>query len=208
MSMQGFLKSTTQIVKSGKYFASQEAFFSNFGTAFEAARSTVLKLETRSFYNESGNPSFDAMMSGDFEGASSLIPETKLEDKQDYDQLAARYVEFIRCRPITMPLNDYLKWEFLNYDINISYGERIFIINSLGAGDIFDTLALHDFMVFDARFGFVHDYDEAGKLIGGWSIENPEDICALIALHSYIRSNSVDFLSIYPNGFSEFLSEG
>jgi len=48
-------------------------------------------------------------------------------------------------------------------------------------------------MVFD-RFGaMVHDYDENGKIKGGWAIRDDSSIDSLIILFSIIKASSVHF---------------
>jgi hypothetical protein len=199
--MMNMLQSTKKITEKAQYLASSDEFFGKFHLGFDAVRGQILKLETKQFYDEVGNASFDAFRSGDLKKAIALISESKQAEVDDYEHLRSNHIDFVRCRPVVKPLSDYLKWEFLNYDINQEFGERIYLINMIQAQDLFENFALHDFMVFDCRFAYVHDYDDEGRLRGGWFTDDTESIVALLNLFGLIKANSVSYSSVYPNGF-------
>ena len=123
--------------------------------------------------------------------AISKIPAARECDLELYSDLAARGVDFVRCRPIKFPLSDYLKWELECYKFNADHGERIYI----GTGDklihIYEEFVLHDFMVFDQRLAFIHDYDESGEIRGGWTTTETEAIDRLISIFGTIKSLSM-----------------
>jgi hypothetical protein len=196
------LSSTSEIVSEVEYIPLKDAFLKNFSLAFGATRCQILKLETLQFYNEQGNPSFDAFIAGDLSTSIEKIRASKADEAEAYQHLSEGCIEFLRVRSVVRPLSDYLKWELLNYNQNQAMGERIFLWNSLSSGDFFDKHARHDFMVFDARFAMVYDYDDEGVLKGGWFLDDTEKIAELIAIFGFAKANSSNFQSIYPNGFS------
>lgn len=188
------LKSTSEITASSKYYSGVAQFFGAFDDIWDVTRGQILKLETRQSYREPGNPSFEALEEGDFDKALQLLPKARCEDIELYQALSERNVDFIRCRPIVKPITEYLRWELECYRFNAKHGERIYFLDRSG---VFDELALHDFMVFDRHVAFVHDYDQIGELRGGWVVNEPSKIDALIMLFSIIKADAIPYLN-YP----------
>lgn len=184
---------TTEIVSRATRVQSSAAFFGMFPAAWESVRCQVLKLETRQHYVEEDSASWRAFMAGDRAEALVLLPSSRQDDVALYASLAQRRIDFVRCRPLTFPLSSYLQWEFEVYKFNAAHGERIFCCNRASIDSLFDLEARHDFLVFDARIAFIHDYDESGLIKGGWWTTKSDDIRALIALHGYIKANCQSF---------------
>ena len=187
------LLSTKDIIVGETYYNSPETFFSNFSGAWKLAISQVLKLETRQEYLEGNDPSFKLLQSGKLSEAIFLLKQTHNGDKKLYDSLKERKIDFIRCRPVIFPLTNYLRWEFEAYKINIEDGERIYCIDKSEWNSISENLAFHDFMVFDTSVAFIHDYDAAGEIKGGWEIKDKYKIENLIFIYSLIRAHSIEF---------------
>jgi hypothetical protein len=187
------LVTTKSIVQDATYFSTGKGFFSNFKSAWASAETQVLKLETRQVYIERGNPSYELMVAGEFEKAVELIPSVRSADLNLYNSLVARNIDFIRCRPVAFPLSNYLKWEFECYKFNAKHCEKIFCVKYDIVSALLQNFALHDFMVFDRSIAFVHDYDQAGEIQGGWLIEKQEHIDELTKLYSQIKEQCLDF---------------
>lgn len=177
----------------GEYRDTPEAFFAGFRNAWELVRGQALKLETRQAYEEPDNPSWRALAAGDWGRALDLIEESRQVDDSLYADLRSRGIDFIRCRPLEFPPSDYLRWEFRIYERNARQGERIFCLNRAILAEFFETVATHDFMVFDTRLACVHDYDAKGLIQGGWWLDDPASIRTLIMIHGIIKANSQPF---------------
>lgn len=155
--------------------------------------SQVLKLETRQVYDQTGNASYEQLAAGNLRRAIELIPVSVQGDADLYRALRERRVDFVRCRPVEYPLTDYLFWELQHYAFNSREGERIFCLPLAAHRALFNEYATHDFMVFDATVGFVHDYDDSGRIRGGWVLEDSKDVLGLIQLFGWIRSCAAPF---------------
>jgi hypothetical protein len=184
------LVSTHKLIENLVYYRNASDFFSNFPSAWKKVEKQVLKLETRQVYREPGNISFDSLEKGDFNEAVNLISEARKGDIELYQSLAAREVIFTRCRPIELPLSDYLKWEIECYKFNIKYGEQIYVSEK---NEIYEQYALHDFMVFDSEVAFIHDYNEKGEIRGGWMTTDKNVISNLTKLFSSIKQRSTEY---------------
>jgi hypothetical protein len=187
------LVSTAELVREGRRFDGAEAFFGRFSPAWASVQREVWKLETRQTYEEPGNPSWERLAQGDFEGAVRLIPSVREADLALYASLAARKVRFLRCRPVSQPLAPYLRWEIEVYKFNAAHGEEIFFFDAAAAADPPIRFAEHDFMIFDDRVAFVHDYDAAGSIQGGWELTSPDAIAELRALYQELLGRSTPF---------------
>lgn len=188
--------STKNLIVGEKYISGIGEYFNSFDYAWDDVQGQVLKLETKQTYNEAGNISFDELVKGNREKAMALLQEARKEDEGLYSQLKDNNVDFIRCRPVILPLSEYLRWEIGCYDINSGYGEKIYFTSDL---DLFQEFACHDFMVFDKLVGVVHDYNASGELLGGWIITNKQKIEALIYLFSLIKASAIDYKKFLKN---------
>ena len=187
------LPKTDDLIHSGRYAGSPQDFFSGFGAAYDAVRGQILKYEGRQEYNEPGNVSFDAFAKGDIDRAVALIRESKKDDEPIYQKLAEQRVEIVRLRSVKKPLSKYLIWEIENYKISEELGERIFFFNHDQLSEFLAANVHHDFMIFDARFAYMHDYGEDGTLKGGWRFDDVSSISALLSLFAFLKANSVNF---------------
>ena len=187
------LTSTTEIVRNARRLDSAKDFFALFPAAWREVKGEVRKLETRQEYQEPGNPSWELLKKGDFDGAMKALPATREEDVPLYRSLDERGVRFLRLRPVALPLTDYLRWEIGAYDFNSKHGELIYFVEWDATADLFERYARHDFMTFDDDLALVHDYNENGLIQGGWEVNSTADVTALGALYQDIFSGSVPY---------------
>jgi hypothetical protein len=121
------------------------------------------------------------------------------EDVETYKTINAKRVDFIRCRPVVLPICDYLKWEMETYKHSSAAGNRIFCVMRDALADVFDCLALHDCMVFDRTVAFIHNYDETGLIQGGWMTRDADHIANLIAVYGLIKASATEFSYFLEN---------
>jgi hypothetical protein len=181
---------TSEILERSTYYPSPEGFFTAFRDFWGSVRGQIAKLETRQEYDESGIESLARALAGDWDAAKALIREFRETDVSLYADLSERKVDFVRCRSIIFPSTTYVKWEMEVYKFNAAHGERIFCCNRYGLEDFFNTVATHDFLIFDARVAAIHDYDEKGRSRGGWVTHDADDVARLLAQFAYIKANS------------------
>jgi len=172
------------------YFDSPCLFFSEFIEAWKNVKFQVLKLETKQVYAEHGNKSWEEMIKGNVEKAKDLLPVDRACDVNLYLSLISRQVDFIRCRPIVFPLTKYLQWEVDCYNFNAQFKEQIYFLHREQEENIFNELALHDFMVFDKSVAFIHNYNDNGEITGGWKTRKSEFIENLMFIFGLIKSSS------------------
>jgi len=184
------LLSTKELSKHMEYFDTPCLFFSEFKNAWNNVQFQVLKLETRQNYTERGSKSLEEMIKGNIENAVNLLPMERACDVNLYMSLKNKNVDFIRCRPVVLPLTDYLKWEIQGYHFNAQFNEQIYFLHRNQEKIIFDKLALHDFMIFDKDVAFIHNYDDNGEILGGWKTINSDYIKNLIYIFGLIKSVS------------------
>jgi hypothetical protein len=174
-------RTTTALVDKAHYWPAAAAFFGRFDGPFQSARVEILKLETRQTYREPGNPSWESMIAGDMNKAMRLLPATREEDRPFYADLRKRGVQFLRCRPVMLPLSRYLDWELACYDLNAAEGEDIRFVLASAVSDLLEYLH-HDFVLVDDTVALVHDYDADGEIRGGWEVSEASAISSLRAM--------------------------
>lgn len=184
---------TKELISDAEYFSSASEFFGGFGQAFDLSRSQILKVETRQTYQEPDSESYRAMANGNWQEAMAALDASRSEDIELYADLKTRGVEFARCRPIAFPMSDYMRWEMEVYKFNAKHGERIFCCNYDSVAELFKDNIVHDFMVFDARIAFVHNYNNDGLIEGGWKITSLDKIIKLQTLFIFLKSQCRPF---------------
>lgn len=187
------LRSTTDVIAGCDYFDTPASFFSNFAAAWDGVRSQVLKLETRQEYVEDGNESLAAFLDGEREKSIELMKEALSNDDEIYELVRSRSIDFTRCHPLSFPTTPYVQWELETYRLTSEKGERIFCCNVEQIRECFDALCQHDFMVFDCRTAFIHDYDDEGKIQGGWMTQDGSKIIDLLAIFGFVKSHCRPF---------------
>lgn len=189
--MTKYLYPIKNLLDSAERFNGEEDFFNSFSPAMDSVRSQILKLETRQTYIENSE-SLKLYLKGDLKNSIELLKEERKKEKSDYDYFLKNKIEFIRCRPISIPRTKYIEWEMESYKISSQYGEKIFFCHYRQIEEILKKYATHDFMIFDARFAFIHDYNSDGRLVGGWRVTNTDSIIQLLSLFAFIKANCFD----------------
>jgi hypothetical protein len=163
--------------RQGAYFRDSETFFSKFTPLMESTTTSVVKLESRQDYQEPGNPSFEALKSGDERSAIDKLWETRHSaDRENCVSMCRKGISWTRIRLVERPLTDYTRWELHSYDISVRYGERILIVDITGQPASSPIRRLSDFLIFDGKAVMAHDYDSSGLIKGGWVIDTPEQV--------------------------------
>lgn len=202
------LLSTQLVVNEGEYYSTGSLFFSNFSEAWKTVNKQVLKLETRQNYQEPDNKSLSLLLeTNDLKASVDLLEEARKVDIPLYTDLKFRKIDFIRCRPVAFPLTQYMRWELECYAFNSKHCENVFLTNINNVHELFNKLALHDFMIFDKKVAFIHNYNSLGLIEGGWKITNPLLIENLLIIFSIIKAQSISFESfLLENNISIFYS--
>jgi hypothetical protein len=147
---------------------SLEAFYARADVLWSSLAERVVKVERRQSYQEPGNPSYEALLAGDWERAVALAAHTHDEDKQTYAELREKGVEFLRLRVVDPPLTDYLRWELEHYKVTSSLGEDVRVVRLSDVAELDARVGLSDFLLFDHTAAMIHDYGTDGLLRGGW----------------------------------------
>ncbi|RAY13339.1 hypothetical protein DPM19_19885 [Actinomadura craniellae] len=142
----------------------------------------VVKLERRQSYQEPGNPSYEALVAGDWDRAVELAAHTHDDDKATYDELRDKGVHFLRLRVVEPPTSEYVRWEFEHYRVTARLGEDIRVVEQADIADLDRSTGLSDFLLFDETAVLIHDYGTDGILCGGWLSCDPALIGRVAAL--------------------------
>lgn len=187
------LLSTTEMVMNMDYHNTPYSFFGLFQEAWKSVEHQVIKLETKQSYVEKDNASWSKILERKYNEAISLLYKERIVDVDLYFSLLDKNIDFIRCRPIILPITEYLKWEIHCYKFNSIFKEKIYFLFRDSETAIFDEIANHDFMVFDRKIAFIHDYNNDGEILGGWSTTDVTLINNLIMIFSLIKSSSNNY---------------
>jgi hypothetical protein len=152
-----------------------DAFQAQFRVALQRTQSAFRKLEVDQFYDESGDPSYDKLMAGDWDGAMAELDCIV----QDQDELLSpairRGVSLTRLRYVSFPMTDYVRWELASYRLSENIGERVFITENKAVQS-----ELPEFISFDEHTLITLRYDNNGVFSQAWLFSDPEKITATL----------------------------
>jgi len=83
-------------------------------------------------------------------------------------ELAQKSVSFKRLHFLKQPITKYLEYEYYTYLISSSLGEQI-VVNNIDVVISKDNIG--DFLLFDDKCAFIHDYDSNGIYKGAWVLQ-------------------------------------
>lgn len=178
-------------------------YFDAFASLRDAYKHRFRKYEARLEYHDAGNPSFEAYLRGDMDTAIALLREGLTPSAKSYEKIREEGVTFTRVRPYVWPLNSYLAWEFLSYQISIELGENIFLFD---ANKHPETLFPNqrDFVLFDDFAAIIINYNSSGALLGGHVVESQDDIESLAALFDTLETFATPFDEVVEMGEDVF----
>ena len=151
-------------------------FRSQFRASWDAAEVRYLKVERRQAYNQTGDPSYEAFVRGDYGKAAELLREALMQQESMYRAAQDKGLKLVRLRLTELPLSDYLRYyEFPSYLISQDeLGEEIFVGTVQPEGRLDDLLP--DCIIFDSTVMYVNTYDGCGRPVGVIRVVDPQTI--------------------------------
>lgn len=158
-----------------RFLRDRDSFEGAFQEIWQRLESSFLKFESRQFYQES-DESLELFLCGKREQAEALLSSEAESEQAIHEHVENRGARFVRVRPYVLPLSPYLQWELLTYQISAKQGERINLFDEQHIAAAKQGYELDDFMIFDDRTVLVHNYTDAGELVGGWEVSGIERV--------------------------------
>ncbi len=140
--------------------------FEEFDAAFDAFRATAFRLETLPRYSDEEEDAELALFL-----AGKPLPERSTQTVPWLKRVADTTVtgkRWQRVHVVSHPLTDYLRFELVGYEANVSAGEDVRIADRDAHPELAELR--RDFWLFDAEtpeaFALLMGYDVAGRLTG------------------------------------------
>jgi hypothetical protein len=183
-----------------------DAFGADFASRWYGLQRRFFKLETLQFYDETGNPSYDAFVAGDLARARSLL-ELEYSEPDPLSLWANEHnIEMRRVHIVSTPVSQYLWWEFLAYALAEAQGERIYVAASESVTGLDLGVEPFDFILLDSTIAYVNEYAH-GKPDGAWILSDAAVIAQLSHFADAIMSACQPFRdfaeSLRPGWLSE-----
>jgi hypothetical protein len=155
------------------------------------------KLETLQEYDETGSPTYEAWRRGDLEEVRRLAQQQGEASAADPVRERA---ELVRVRILRLPVTPYVRFENEVYRHLVAAGSTIRGIEaSKLPADVANSLM--DFLLFDDRGVFVHDYRANGVRHGSWVIEDDAAVAEYARLADELLATSVPFSDLVTKHF-------
>jgi hypothetical protein len=102
------------------------------------------KIKRLQAYDESGFPSWEAFLAGDWEAALALIEAERAGFARFYGGFAARGASFRRVRIVEAPVSAYVQWELAEAAVDVVRGARVLRVfeDVLGGARLDDAAGL------------------------------------------------------------------
>jgi hypothetical protein len=94
------------------------------------------KIERLQDYDETGFPSWEAFVAGDWAAALALIEAERPGFAEFYRRFAARGTAFRRIRIVEAPVSPYVQWEFQVLRVRAECGERCRVLDAERVADL------------------------------------------------------------------------
>lgn len=139
-----------------------------FEELFRTCRRTAVHLEMRDAYMKA-DPAFT-----DWQAGVDLVPAERWTDWHAIvTDATARGVEVRRARIVSVPVSEYIRFEYAVTDgLNIAAGEDVRWLSRRRATEI--SLPGNDFWLFDSRLVVVNHFDGEGENMDMEVTEDPE----------------------------------
>lgn len=168
-----------------------DAFGSRFAEAWSRMHSRFLKLECWQAYQErEANKSQEAYNKGEIDTARELLRQEAEADRQLYEDVKARGLDYARIRLVQEPLTPYLEYELMAYLIREDMGETIEAVRCSRDLDL-PSADYFDFLLFDRHTALIHDYGDDGRQSGGWLSTDSGVIAALEQVATDLRRKAI-----------------
>ncbi|WP_322749643.1 MULTISPECIES: DUF6879 family protein [unclassified Frankia] len=168
-----------------------EEFGKEFIRYWRDVRSRVLKFECWQTYQEPDTRSLHEYQHGNFDVVQSLLEGEAEFDREVYEDVKKKSIQFIRVRLVKLPLSEYLMFEIWNYVVRSRLGESIEIVDLSDDGRPLPNHSYFDFLLFDATAALVHDYGTDGLQVGGWLTTSSDALKRLKAMGERVRLESI-----------------
>ncbi|MFC4531888.1 DUF6879 family protein [Sphaerisporangium dianthi] len=170
-----------------------EAYGPEFRAAYESAQGVVWKLERAQHFHEPYEPSWQAMVAGDWERSLRLIDESRGTLAADY----AGYAEFRRVRVVETPLSPYMQWELHVLAARADAGERVRVVPASAVRDLERPAPLPELLVFESDLMYEVLYDATGAHLGGRRITEPGTVGACLATVAALYEQGEDLVAYF-----------
>lgn len=156
-------------------FSTLESYVADF---YEDYRNTVVwKLERGQTFREPGDPSWEALVFGDWKRAMRLNEEERDSVADAAARDSARSVESRRVRVVERPVSAYLQWEMHFFRLLAEAGDSIRVIDAELVRDRERVGPLPEVVVVGRKL-FEVIYDDAGTATGARRVDDPEIVAA------------------------------
>ncbi|HSH60011.1 MAG TPA: hypothetical protein VK988_10290 [Acidimicrobiales bacterium] len=161
-------------------------FQDRFREALDATRHIFRKVEALQYYDESGDPSWEAFRRGDHATAMAELDCIVDEQTELLKPALTRGVSLTRLRIVEYPVTDYVRWEFASYELSRKIGEQIFAIEKTALEG-----QLPDFVSFDDDILVLLEYSAEGKFCQGIEYRACREVEDLIAAYDETVARAV-----------------
>jgi len=155
------------------------AYSADFDREYDTLTGVIWKLERHQAFSEPGDPSWDALVAGDWGRALRL---NDAEWPAVRDQVAAerdRGVETRRLRIVQTPVSPYVQWEMHYLRLLAEAGERHRVLDASRVRDLeAGGVELPEILVFGDRLIYELRYDPSGTPSGARRITDRDVVVA------------------------------
>ncbi|MET7338607.1 DUF6879 family protein [Nonomuraea sp. NPDC005650] len=149
---------------------SADGYLDDFWPNFRNIDDVFWKLERIQRF-EAGEPSWLAMMEGDWERSLKLVDDSGVEGR-------SRAFPCRRIRIVEQPVTPYLQWEMHVLALRVAVAEQVRVLDAGEVSDLEIDRRLPELVVLGSSVMYEVTYDASGAHSGARRIDDPEVIAA------------------------------
>lgn len=172
-----------------------DGYLTDFWPHFARCSAELWKLERIQSFREPAEPSWVAMMEGDWDRALTLAEATRSGNPRE----AANAGGLVRrrVRIVEQSVSPYLQWEMQMLKIRSAAGERIRVLDTRAIRHLEAERPLPELVILGALTMYEVLYDDSGTLSGARRIDDPDAIDACRRELSELYGEAEDLLAYF-----------
>ncbi|MGW0804816.1 DUF6879 family protein [Nonomuraea sp. NPDC002799] len=174
---------------------SADGYLDDFWPNFRKIDDVFWKLERIQSFREAGEPSWVAMMEGDWARSLRLIDD-KRGPLRERERRAESFTRR-RIRVVEQPITPYLQWEMHVLALRVAAAEQVRVVDAQAVADLEIGRRLPELVILGSVVMYEVTYDAFGTHSGARRIDDPEVIAACRGELDKLYSAGEDFQSYY-----------
>lgn len=172
-----------------------------------SVRGDSWKLERSQFFEEKGDPAWEAFLNGDWEAVFAVFESEREDISRQVARYAAQDVTLRRVRITELPVSPYLRWEMVSHRVFVESGFEIGVLDAQQVEVFEHTAPLPELVVYGRQIVYQVRYDQRWRPAGAKRVDDPALAAGLSDQISRLFRRSEPFLAFFDREIAPSLRQ-